>query len=178
MAIDACAIAISAPDPIVCYAGSRYSQCQKFNLSPGAGLVMIDWLTSGRHARGERWAFDRYESRTEVHIARRCTFRDAVVLDPTDGELGSTMRMGLCDCFATVLVVGKLLNHRAATLLEFVKAQPISRDAGLMFSASAIDEGVVLRIAGRDTQSVACWIRERLDFVFHLVGQRLWSRRW
>src|SRR5262245_38776764 len=41
---------VVAPDPVVCFRGSRYRQLQQFDLARDAGLVLVDWVTSGRHA--------------------------------------------------------------------------------------------------------------------------------
>ena len=100
------AIIASLPDPVVCFAGSRYVQGQRFDLSAGSSLVALDWFTSGRAARGERWAMNHYASRTEIIVSGRCVFLDRVELDPDDGEIGGAMRMGRVNCFATVVMVG------------------------------------------------------------------------
>ncbi len=54
------------PAPVQPFADSSYSQRQTFHLAPGAGLVLLDWFTAGRPARGERWAFSHFSSRNEV----------------------------------------------------------------------------------------------------------------
>jgi urease accessory protein len=172
------AILLYLPDPIVCFAGSNYRQHQRFDLADNASLVMVDWLTSGRRARGERWAFDRYESHCDIWAEGRCAFRDAVVLDPNHGGLATTLRMGRCDCFATIVLLGQTLRTYSDQLIEFVHAQPIDRDAPLIFSASPIVGGVVCRVAGATTETVAQWIRQRLAFVPSLLGQDPWLRKW
>ena len=43
---------------------------------------MVDWMTSGRHAVGERWAFSRYESRFDIRRGSQRMFFDALVLEP------------------------------------------------------------------------------------------------
>ena len=48
------------PDPAVCFAAARYGQIQSFDLSARSGLVLVDWVSSGRHVSGERWAFHEY----------------------------------------------------------------------------------------------------------------------
>ena len=63
------ALLVFAPDPVQPFAGSSYTQRQTFRLGAGAGLVLVDWFTSGRAARGERWAFNRFQSRNEVWSA-------------------------------------------------------------------------------------------------------------
>ncbi|CAE7563663.1 ndc80 [Symbiodinium sp. CCMP2456] len=64
---------VLAPDPLVPFASSQYSQQMRFTLTPdtdasagdGASAVIVDWLGAGRIASGERWAFDEYASRFE-----------------------------------------------------------------------------------------------------------------
>jgi len=173
--IDPDAILVSAPDPIVCFAGANFSQAQRFDLSQAASLVLIDSFTSGRKARGERWAFARYASRTEIFIEDRCVFRDAILLDPTDGPLASPMRMGACDCFATIVIAGAPLQKYVNELAKFISNQQISRDP--LFSASCFENGIVIRIAAIEIETVVSWIRERLNFVTELLEQDPWSRK-
>jgi len=56
------AMLVLAPDPVVCYAGSRYTQWQHVALEPGGSLVLVDWVTSGRRAAGERWQFEEIQT--------------------------------------------------------------------------------------------------------------------
>ena len=51
---------------MVCFAGADFAQTQRYDLHADASLVLVDWMTSGRHASGERWAFSRYESRFDI----------------------------------------------------------------------------------------------------------------
>lgn len=168
---------VSMPDPIVCYGRSWYEQRQRFELDSNAGLVMLDWLTSGRYGRGERWAFDRYDSRTEVFVDKRCAFRDRIVLDPADGPLESAQRMGGVNCLATVLLMGEMLAGHVKGLLEWAAAQPAPSNEWL-FSASPVPGGMVIRVAGSQTEQVARWIHQRLDFVSAAIGQSPWARKW
>ena len=64
------------PDPTVCFAGSGFQQAQHVDLDATASLVLMDWMTSGRRAFGERWAFDRYESRLTVRRDGRVVLGD------------------------------------------------------------------------------------------------------
>ena len=57
------------PDPVVCFAASAYRQSQRLRLDRGAGLVLVDWLSSGRRATGDRWQSTEYTSRIAVHQA-------------------------------------------------------------------------------------------------------------
>ena len=52
--IDDDALLAMLPDPIVCFTGAHFSQDQQYDLTARANLVLVDWMTSGRHAVGER----------------------------------------------------------------------------------------------------------------------------
>ena len=69
----------AASDPLTCFAGADFEQRIAVDLDSTASLVLVDWLTSGRRVRGERWAFRRYLSRIDVRIAGKLAFRDACV---------------------------------------------------------------------------------------------------
>ncbi|EEP75547.1 conserved hypothetical protein [Uncinocarpus reesii 1704] len=96
------------PDPAVPFEKSRYEQIQRFTLLEGedlsrttapsakdgekdkschlASLCVLDWVTEGRSARGENWAFDLWEGRNEVWVRdcktgkTRLLVRDTVIL--------------------------------------------------------------------------------------------------
>lgn len=165
------ALCVVAPDPLTCFAGAVFEQRQRFDLAPTGGLVLLDWLTSGRRAAGERWAFSRYDSRIDVRIAGRPLVRDALLLDPADGALDRPQRMGRFDCIALLLLVGPPMREPAAAILRFVGGQPVRPGAGLIFSASPLgDGGAIVRLAAADTESAAQWLRDRLEFLPGLLG--------
>lgn len=58
--IDSEALMCVLPDPLVCFEKASYSQSQIFHLELNGNLVLLDWFTSGRYSRGERWIFTKY----------------------------------------------------------------------------------------------------------------------
>jgi urease accessory protein len=173
--VESNAVLIVAPDALTCFAGAIHEQGQRFDLAGDGGLVLIDWLTSGRSARGERWAFDRYQSRNDVFIDGQQVYRDSLLLDPADGPLAHAQRLGRFDCLATVVILGQRVMEQAQTVLRYVAAQPIG--GPVAFAASPLKDGAVLRIAGAGTQAVGRWIRERLSFITNLLGNDPWARK-
>jgi urease accessory protein len=168
---------VVAPDPIVCFAGSSYRQAQHVDLSGTGALVLVDWLSSGRRAAGERWAFDRYSSRTTVRVDGRLTFYDGLLLDSTAGDVSK--RMGRFDVLATVLIAGASLSAAADAVMTEAKAIPVVRCPDVLASASRTSgHGVVLRIAGRSVEQVGRIVREHLRFVTARLGDDPWSRKW
>lgn len=169
---------VFAPDPVQAFAGSSYTQRQEFQLAEGAALVLLDWFTSGRAARGERWEFSRLQSRNDVFRAGARIFLDSILFDATDGPLTTSMRAGRFNCFALLLLMGDLLGPSIAALLESVSALPVTRHAPLVASASPIPGGAVLRIAGAAAETVGREVHRHLGLLGELLGDDPWARKW
>ena len=165
------------PDPIVCFAGADFTQRQRYDLHPDASLVVVDWITSGRHQSGERWEFLRYENRVDVNRGPQRIFLDGLVLEPqTDGV---AERMDRFNVLLTAVVTGPLVAAAAQDLVSRVSHDPIARGAGLVASASRLrDGGALLRIAGTTVEQVGHTLRTSLEFVSALAGDDIWSRKW
>src|SRR5882672_7502385 len=116
---------IFAPDPVQAFADSAYSQRQEFHLAAGAGLVLVDWFTSGRAARGERWAFNHFQSRNDVFLSGERIFMDSILLDAAADPITSPHRTGRFNCFALLLLVGEPLQNAAANLLAGISSRPV-----------------------------------------------------
>ena len=101
---------IYAPDPVQCFADSRYHQRQSFYLEPGSDLMVLDGLSGGRAACGERWAFSHFSSRNEVFWDHQPLWLDALRLDPAEGSLSSSARLGRFNSIATVAWFGDRLK--------------------------------------------------------------------
>lgn len=176
------AILVSLPDPVVCFAGSAYRQTQTVDLEPSGGLVLLDWMASGRRGSGERWAFDGYASTTSVRVGGRLAIHDAVRLDRSDGDLAA--RAGRFDVLALLIVAGDRLAPDAARVLETVVALPIARRADVVVSAGPLPglasapPGCVVRLAGGHVEDVRRELRGLLDFLPGLLGDDPWARKW
>jgi urease accessory protein len=172
------ALLVFAPDPVQAFADSSYTQRQEFRLAPDSGLVLLDWYSSGRAARGERWAFGRFESRNDVFIGRERVFVDSLRLNAADGVLGHPHRTGRFNCCALLLFGGAMVGRAAGRLLEGIAARPVECRGTLICSASPIREGAVLRVAGESVEEVAREIQTHLNPLAELLGDNPWLRKW
>jgi len=169
---------VFAPDPVQPFHQSSYTQRQEFRLAAGAGLALVDWFSSGRAARGERWAFQRFQSRNELFLEGARIFLDAICLDAADGLLAAPQVTGRFNCFALLLLVGEPMRAAAAELLAEVASLPVTRGAPLIASASPIPHGAVLRLAGEALETVGRQLRRRLEFTRDFLGDDPWARKW
>lgn len=169
---------VFAPDPVQAFAGSRYRQRQLFNVADSASLVLLDWLSSGRAACGERWEFDCFESRNDVLIEGRRVFVDSLRLDSVGQPLASTHRLGRFNCLATLLLLGPMVEPFAGQTLQDISSHPVARRGSLVVAASPVGSGAVLRIAGENTELVGREIHRHLQLLSTLLGDDPWARKW
>lgn len=172
------ALLVLAPDPVQCFAESSYEQRQHFTLSRSANLLVVDWMSAGRTARGERWNFRRYHTRNEIECEGKTLLLDSLLLDARDGVLASKFRGGRFNCLASVVLFGPRLAPHAKEILDWHNAQPIAPHASLACAASPRHEGALLRLAGTSVEEVGRAIHERINFVPQLLKDDPWSRKW
>lgn len=168
------------PDPTVCFAGAAFEQTQTFEVAGDATLVVMEWVTAGRRAAGERWAFDRYVSRLTIRRGETLLLADAIELDRRDGPL--LERMARFECLCSIVLVGPDVERAAASALERIGALDLQVRGNLLTSAAplgvAARAGCVIRLAGVSVEEVARAARGYLDFVPGLLGDDPWARKW
>jgi urease accessory protein len=165
---------VFAPEPVQAFADSHYSQKQEFHLAPTASLVLLDWFSAGRTARGERWAFKHLESRNDIFIGGERAMVDSILL--SSDELAA--QMGRFNCLATLLLIGPAVKLAAKGLLQQIAARPVEKRAALTCSASPVNGGVLLRVAGEEVETVRRELGGHLAFLRDILGDDPWARKW
>ncbi|CAG7874558.1 unnamed protein product, partial [Brassica rapa] len=186
---------VVVPDPVTCFSTARYYQKQNFRLVSDSNLVLVDWITSGRHANGEKWDFEFYKSINNVYLEDdKPLFLDTVLLEKRNIQ-SIAERMQDYHAIAMVILFGPKLRELQKQVQENVKNMmseqlqisygsrrhnPDSRARnGFMkpeFIASCSTfgpegKGVVIRIASDSTESVYNFLRQQLGDLEPLLGQ-------
>jgi urease accessory protein len=181
-----------ASDPIVCFAGARYEQAVEIELAPSASLWLLDGYSCGRSARGERWAFSRYASRTIVTRGGRRSIVDATRLDPGPGPLAE--RMGRFDIVLSLLVVGPRFAASRAAMLESHRDGPASSplphgelegsvrlpsNETILVAASPLDgDACILRVAAERFEAASRALRSSFASLARVLGDDPFARKW
>jgi urease accessory protein len=76
------------PQPTVPFAGSVARFVTDARVDPTGKLLLIDTLTAGRSAMGERFCFESYRSRTSVRVGGKLAFLDNCRLVPSEANIG------------------------------------------------------------------------------------------
>ncbi|MEM6855321.1 MAG: urease accessory protein UreD, partial [Planctomycetota bacterium] len=166
------------PDPLTCFSDSIYGQTQRFALTASSSLVLLDWFTAGRVASGERWAFTEYRSLNVVMIGgKEVVFDQTWITSETLSSLGP-MSVGGYDVLANVFLIGPAVSEAVEEFQKWIATQPIRDEAGYAVGFSPTDWGGVLRLAGRNTQTLTALLKQRLYFTHPWLGGSVWDRKW
>jgi urease accessory protein len=165
---------VVVPDPVVCFAQARYQQVIDVDLAPAASLWLFDGYAGGRSARGERWAFSRYASRTTVSRVGVRSIVDATRLDPSHGPLAE--RMGRFDVVLSLLVVGP----RFAVAREAMLALPEEwkGDTALVAASPLGVDACILRVAAERFESASRALRSSFGSLAGELGDDPFARKW
>jgi urease accessory protein len=93
------------PDPLIPQGRARFRQRLLVELAPGAAFVATEAVAPGRRARGERFAYDLVELRTEARRSGRALCVDVVRLDPRRSDPLRPGVLGGRDYLVTLVAV-------------------------------------------------------------------------
>lgn len=179
------------PDPVTCFRSASYTQVQRFHLSNGASLVLLDWFTSGRRSLGEEWVFSRYFSVNEVMVNGRRIAKDVMLLEeplhdddddaavathrPNRSRRSLSDRLKPYSCYATLIVCGPLVHGVVAQLKDKLRSYSVLSMAApprVLWAMTPVDDGntFVIRAAGLETEDVKDWLRGSLKPLEEVVG--------
>lgn len=162
------------PDPIQPFADSRYNQHQSFELHPNANLLLLDWVNSGRPARGENWTLKSLRSRNDIYEisdmgkANRLILRDTLILNSNVEK-----SMYPHECFATLILRGPLLQQFSASVITKFKNEarvrrpstirPVAPNPRATWTAGMVRDGCcVVKVAGETSELVKHFLTELL----------------
>nr|GLL39366.1 urease accessory protein D [Ipomoea trifida] len=183
------------PDPVTCYSTAKYSQRQVFRIAPDSNLLLVDWITSGRHERGEKWEFDLYKSTNHIFLdGDQPLFLDTLMLEQ-QGITSIAERMRDYQVVATLILLGPKLKNVQNQIQQDVKrimsqnlhipssfgsghyankpsnhslAKPSFVASCSPFGPKGV--GVVTRVAAVTTESVYNFLRTQLSSLKLLLG--------
>lgn len=70
------------PEPLIPQAGAVYAQTTELEARDGAELMFFEWLSPGRVAGGEVFAYQKLEWRTDVRVDGVLAARERYILEP------------------------------------------------------------------------------------------------
>lgn len=155
------ALACVLGDPVVCFRGAKYEQSLTFDVAPSAELVVVDWLSCGRLAFGERWCFDRYDSRATLRRDGKTVIAERTLLEGDD----LSTRLQRFDAIGFVWLCG-------AGVQAFAPSDTVQ--AAISHLA---DDLTIVRFAAPDVAAAHTFIADGLAFLEARLGTNPWARK-
>lgn len=169
------ATALVVPDPVVPYRDATFTQLTSIELAAEASLALVDVVTAGRVAHGERWEAARFDSTLSVTIDGTRRLVDRFVLDPEDGAIAR--RLGRFEAIGTVVLCGPRVSAIALAQLTELSRAPVRRDDAVIIGGSPLADGAMFRVAGERIEAVVATTRAMLHAACRAVGEDPWSRK-
>ncbi len=179
-------------EPVSCFRSASYTQVQTFHLEDErASVVVLDWITSGRKALGEEWAFSRYYSCNEIWVGQKRVMRDIMLLED-DSKVQENVsvphqslleRLAPYSCYATVFFYGPMVRETVSQLsrdYESISVFKAAMPKELLWSLSPVasqdGSGAVLRVAALETEMVKNWLSTALNGLQNVIGSDVYRR--
>lgn len=132
--LQANALAVVFPDPVVLQAESRYRQVQHWQLAPTATLLLVDWFHSGRMDQGERFAFHELHTELRVSVAGHLVLLDRFSFEPAEHIAAAPANFAGYQTFLSVFLVGPPDEMRFQRLAALLLRQKMAGSDGPHFS--------------------------------------------
>jgi urease accessory protein UreH len=127
-------------DPLIPFAASTLAQHVEVNLAPSAVLYWSDAFMSGRHGRGEHWAFATLANELRVSRAGLLEYLERYRLAPADGSLWQPWVAADACYFGTTLVSGPIVQTH-----EVEQAHgELARASGVLGAVDRLDDRLIL----------------------------------
>lgn len=154
------------PEVTIPFAGSRFRQSIHVELAPGATVVLWDAMASGRVARGERWAFARYENEIVIRTASGRSVIERLSVTPD--SVGTTVRGW--DYVGSLFVVGGAVEQGRFSALEAGLTALCEQQPGELLGGVSMPAvpGLVVKVVARSATALttfleAAWSHLRLS---------------
>ncbi len=94
------------PEPFIPQAGARYFQRTEIDLAENAGLFFFEWITPGRVARGEIFAYESLRWELDLTASGKLVARERYELSPDNHSLTSLRERFPAAHYVTAFVAG------------------------------------------------------------------------
>jgi urease accessory protein len=141
------------PQYIIPFAQSRYFQKTKIRMEENSRAMLLDFLTTGRLARGEHLQFIEYRSYTEVEYCGELILTDRFSVKPLTTDYGS---LGFWESFSAAAVLYIIFDNPPleAPLIDGLRQiiQEMKKVAGGVSLLPS--KGVIVRLLGNSTSFI------------------------
>jgi urease accessory protein len=164
------------PDAIIPYGGARFSQTTTIYLVQGAGIFWWEILAPGREARGESFAYDSVELKTDVVALGQPIASERVRIEPRKHSMQSFGRLGPYRTWATFCIARVGPSAAEWLAIEHLlreQVRPLSKHGEALWAISTLPaHGLMVRCVAVHGRHVL----PGLQNLWQAAKQRLYGR--
>jgi urease accessory protein len=157
------------PDHVIPHAGSALRQSLRIEMARGSRAIVLDAMSSGRVAHGERWSFTEMDSRMDVRVCGRPAYINRTRIVP--GEKRPD-RLGVMEEFDYMACLGVFADEFtrwkevAAAMNEQLASAPNVKGGASLVSRG----GCVVRFLARNASDMTRTNKQLWDAARELVA--------
>ncbi len=155
------------PESFIPHAGANYEQRTSIDLEEGGGLLFIDWISPGRVARGEIFAYERLRWELDIRIGGRLVARERYEMKG-GGPEGITA-MFEAGHYVSVYVAGKMLGSWPTAEVDALGGEDVYMGHGLLEGGGVM----VLRALCRDSLAARRVVEKLRVLLYEKAGMKL-----
>ena len=155
------------PHPVVPQDEARFASVNRIYMQDNCRVIWSDIVTCGRKMSGEEFAYNRFQTRTEVFVHDRLVVKDNVLLAPQRMPVAG---MGMFEGYTHQ---GSLLYYNASgnSASDWLQVfyEKYAETEGILFGISALQgDGFMVRVLGMGA--------EQLYRIFKEIEELLWEQ--
>jgi urease accessory protein len=160
------------PCYVIPFANASYHQKTKITMEENTVAILLDFLTTGRTARGEHLQFDQYSSILEVDYCGELILFDKATLKPLDTDYSG---FGFLESFALAASLYLVFDDPQAErdLLMSLRKLAENLDGVLVGASTLPSKGLIIRLLGTGTHFTERAILEIWSIAReHILGRK------
>jgi urease accessory protein len=160
------------PEVTIPFAGSRFRQSIHVDLAPGATVVLLDVMASGRVAKEERWAFASIENEICIRTAVGGSVVERYRLVP-NGSPESVGLVGTWNYVASLFVIGDTVSTDVWKRLDAILASILEQRPGLVLGAVSTPAapGLGVKLVAKSAPDITV----TLESLWVAIRKELWD---
>jgi urease accessory protein len=162
------------PEPLIPHAGARHRQLTELHVASGASVLFAEWMTPGRVAMNEVFAFEAIDWGVDLWLEGDLTMRECYCLTPTSPGLAALRCVFPEAQQLTFLVTGDFARNLPANALDDLQSDHLWLGHGPMRNPDA----AIIRAVASDSltaratyQTIRSLLHEAAGFTPPTLGR-------
>jgi urease accessory protein len=113
------------PEPFIPHAGASYFQQTRIDLHSSSSLLFFDWITPGRVAKGEVFAYNNLRWELDLYLDAKLVAREGYDLDPATDSLDALKNKFPAAHYVSIYAAGDMTKHWPASELDALNGEDV-----------------------------------------------------